>query len=126
MVVTNSVLKFHLRNTTKQIYLGVVENRTVAYVDWDSALSLQWLGNMTVTLAEINADGILIQNNVFRDDYSETTPQLDEELYRYLPQVMMPLLFLVCYKYLILFSPIEFRCDSERPNSAVDHAIRKR
>lgn len=67
--------------------MGQVESRSVAYVDWKNSAAADWIANRIETLSEINADGIVIQNNIFRDDTSNISHQLDENWYRNLPQV---------------------------------------
>lgn len=71
----NPELKYHLRNDTNQIYLGRIGNRSVAYIDWDHPVAIDWLINATSVLNVINADGIFIQNNVFRDDTPRASRQ---------------------------------------------------
>lgn len=76
-----------LGNSSNKIYLGEILNRTVVYVDWNNPLSTDVIREEISFYSRLGADGVLIKNNCFRDDSINASRDLDDDLYRYIPDV---------------------------------------
>lgn len=62
-------------------------NRTVVYADWNNPLSKDLIEEEVSFVTNLGADGVLINNNCFRDDSINASRELDDDLYRYIPDV---------------------------------------
>lgn len=78
-----------LRNSTSTFHTGKVDNQSVAYVDWNNALSNDWIRNQLWSIQNLGIDGILVQNNVFLDESINKTIGLDTRRHRFVPEVFL-------------------------------------